>query len=156
MWNLIWTPGNFQMAVSRKRKKLPELRWAQNSRLVEGFHPLFHESGVAPLFHPLSASFSQKRHFFRVFQVCVTVCLLSVYAPGTPLHVGKKKFAVPAKMSTELQNLWALSFHSFGHFHSDILKTHLSQLCKVLETKKHQKIKTPKDFGLVGTPSPTI
>ena len=29
-----------------------------------------HESGLAPLFHTLSASFSQRNHFFRVFQVC--------------------------------------------------------------------------------------
>ena len=29
--------------------------------LIEGFHLLFHESGVASLFHPLSASFGQKK-----------------------------------------------------------------------------------------------
>ena len=59
--------------------------------MIEGFHLLFHESGLAPLFHPLLASFSQKNHFFGVFQVSVTVCLLSEYAPGTALQVQEKK-----------------------------------------------------------------
>ena len=60
--------------------------------MIEGFHLLFHESGLAPLFHPLSASFSQKNHFFGVFQVCPGVSLWSEYAPGTALEVGKKDF----------------------------------------------------------------
>ena len=55
--NLIWTPWNFQMAVSRRRNKIFKIRWCQNSRIVQAFHPLFHESDVTPLFHPLSASF---------------------------------------------------------------------------------------------------
>ena len=38
------------MAVTRKRKMIKIIRRCQNSRLVEGFHPLFHESVVAPLF----------------------------------------------------------------------------------------------------------
>ena len=33
----------------------------QNSSLVEGFHLLLHESGLVPLFHPLSGSFGQKK-----------------------------------------------------------------------------------------------
>ena len=71
--NLIWALGNFQMAVSRKWKKLLEIRWSQNSRIVQGFHPLFHESDLAPLFHPLSASFLKEPLFrgvpdFRKFQ----------------------------------------------------------------------------------------
>ena len=61
-------------------------------RLPEGFHLLFHESGLALLFHPLSASFSHKNHFFRVFQVCPAVPLWSEYAPGPVFQVGKKKF----------------------------------------------------------------
>ena len=60
--------------------------------MIEGFHLLFHESGLAPLFHPLSASFSQKNHFFGVFQVSPSVSLWSEYAPGTALEVGKKIF----------------------------------------------------------------
>jgi len=51
------------MAVSRKQKKLPKIRWCQNSRIVEGFHPLFHESDLAPLFHPLSALFLKETAF---------------------------------------------------------------------------------------------
>merc|ERR1711928_176461 len=50
-----WTQGNFQMARSWKRKKV----LGQFQRVVvanvQGFHPLFHESDLAPLFHPLSA-----------------------------------------------------------------------------------------------------
>ena len=33
---------------------------------------------------------SEKDTFFGVFQVCVTVCLWSEYAPGTTFHEGKK------------------------------------------------------------------
>ena len=65
--------------------------WCQNSHLIEGFHILFHESGLLPLFHPLSASFSQKSHFFGVFQVSPSVSLWSEYAPGTSLQVEEKK-----------------------------------------------------------------
>ena len=50
-------------------------------------------------------AFGQRNHFFGVFQVSVTVCLWSEYAPRYPFHVQKKKFAVPAKTSAELQNL---------------------------------------------------
>ena len=59
--------------------------------MIEGFHLLFHESGLAPLFHPLSASFSQKNHFFGVFQVSPAVTLWLEYAPGTALQVEEKK-----------------------------------------------------------------
>ena len=48
---------HFQIAISRKRKKIPQIRWCQNAPLGQGFHPLFHESDLAPLFHPLSALF---------------------------------------------------------------------------------------------------
>ena len=92
------------------------IRRCQNSRLVEGFHPLFHESGVAPLFHPLSASFSQKNHFFGVFQVSVTVCLLSEYAPGSSWHVGKKKSIAPPIRKKVQLILWSLSLRYFQSF----------------------------------------
>ena len=91
--------------------------------MIEGFHLLFHESGLAPLFHPLSASFSQKNHFFGVFQVCPTVPLLSEYAPGSSLQVGKKKIARPPILSEAVQILWSLSLRFFTHFHSARLKT---------------------------------
>ena len=61
--------------------------------MIEGFHLLFHERGLPPLFHPLSASFSQKNHFFGVFQVYPAVPLLSEYAPKTTLQVEEKKIA---------------------------------------------------------------
>ena len=97
-------------------KKILDICWCQNSHLFEGFHPLFHESGVAPLFHPLSASFSQKRHFFGVFQVSVTECLLSVYAPGTPWNVGENKFTRRPILLHGVSNLWSLSFSLFQSF----------------------------------------
>ena len=61
-----WVAHKFQLqtAISRKRKKVPEIRWRQNSRLFEGVHPLFYESGLVSLFHPISASFSQKKNTF--------------------------------------------------------------------------------------------
>ena len=60
--------------------------------MIKGFHLLFHGSGLAPLFHPLSASFSQKKNtFFGVFQVCPDdVSLWSEYAPGAE----EKKFVI--------------------------------------------------------------
>ena len=63
--------------------------------MIEGFHLLFHESGLPPLFHPLSASFSQNNHFFGVFQVAPTGPLWSEYAPRTTLQVGKKIHLAP-------------------------------------------------------------
>ena len=95
MYNSFEQQFQLQTAISRKRSDETYIRWCQNSSLVEGFHLLFHESGVAPLFHPLSASFGQKNHFFGVFQVSVTVCHWSEYAPRTTFHVGKKKFTWP-------------------------------------------------------------
>ena len=85
--------------------------------MIEGFHLLFHESGLAPLFHPLSASFSQKNHFFGVFQVSPGVSLLPEYAPGTSLQVGKKKSIAPPIRKKVQLILWSLSlrfFHSFS------------------------------------------
>ena len=97
------------MAVSRKRKKLPKIRWCQNSRIVEGFHPLFYESDLAPLSHPLSALFFEGNRLFRVFSGCFRFPMISEkrseYGPDTFFHVGKNKIAVPAKTSAELQNL---------------------------------------------------
>ena len=90
MYNSVKQQFQLQTAISRKRNEISYILWCQNSSLVEGFHLLFHESGLAPLFHPLSASFSQKTHFFGVFQVSVTVCLWSEYALGTPRDVGKQ------------------------------------------------------------------
>ena len=63
----------------------------QKNSFFEGFHLLFHESGVAPLFHPLSASFGHKTHIFGVFQVCVTVCLWSKTCPRDHFPCRRKK-----------------------------------------------------------------
>ena len=91
--------------------------------MIEGFHLLFHESGLAPLFHPLSASFGQKNHFFGVFQVSPGVSLWSEYAPGTSLQVGKKKSIAPPIRKKVQLILWSLSLRFFTHFHSARLKT---------------------------------
>ena len=48
-----------------------------------------------------------------MFQVCPGVSLWSEYAPVSFLRVEKKKIAVPAKMSAELQNLWTTFFVLF-------------------------------------------
>ena len=40
----------------------------------------------------LFTRFSQKGHFFGVFQASVSECLWSEYAPGTPRDVGENKF----------------------------------------------------------------
>ena len=91
--------------------------------MIEGFHLLFHESGLAPLFHPLSASFSQKNHFFGVFQVSPGVSLWSEYAPGTALEVGKFFFGgnPPKNFTATFCDLFRWGF--FTHFHSARLKT---------------------------------
>ena len=95
MYNSFEQQFQLQTAISRKRSDEFYIRWCQNSSLVEGFHLLFHESGVASLFHPLSASFGQKNHFFGVFQVVLGDPLWSEYAPGPVFHVEEKKFTRP-------------------------------------------------------------
>ena len=70
----------FQTAVTSKRKKLPQIRWCQNSRIVEGFHPLFHESDLAPLFHPLSASFVKE----GTFSGCSRWAKVGHFGPNMP------------------------------------------------------------------------
>ena len=52
------------MAVSRKRKEIFEISWSQNSRIFEGFHPLFLKVTCRhyfTLFRPLFL----KKPFFR-------------------------------------------------------------------------------------------
>ena len=66
------------------------MRWRQISRFVEGFNLLFHEIGLAPLFHPLSASFIQRNYFFGVFRASPGESLWSEFAPETPFDGGKK------------------------------------------------------------------
>ena len=85
MYNSFEQQFQLQTAISRKRSDEFYIRWCQNSSLVEGFHLLFHESGVAPLFHPLS---EQKKTLFRGVP---GGALWSEYAPGTTFHVGEEK-----------------------------------------------------------------
>ena len=144
IWNLIWTPENFQMDVSRKRKKLPEIRWCQNSRIVEGFHPLFHESDLAPLFHPLSALSLKETAFSRCSRCHNLSQNGSEYAPGTFLHEGKKKLQSTQKWGVACKICELFHFGSFSHFHSARLKTQVSRLLKVLETKENHHKLTPR------------
>ena len=88
MQNSVEQQFQLQTAISRKRNDEFQIRWCQNSSIFEGFHLLFHESGVAPRFHPLSA-------LFRPFSGCSRCGPLRLFgpehAPGTTFHVGKKK-----------------------------------------------------------------
>ena len=110
---MIWTLRNFQMAVSRKRNNEFYIRWCQNSRLVQGFHPLFHESDVTPLFHPLSASFLKE----TTLSGCSTVHNFSQNGqnmpPGTTLHVGKKNLQFRQKRARNCKISELLHFGSF-------------------------------------------
>ena len=101
------------MAVSRKRNNEFYIRWCQNSRLVQGFHPLFHESDVTPLFHPLSASFLKE----TTLSGCSTVQNFSENGqnmpPGTTFHVGKKKLQFRQKRA---RNCTFCELFHFGSF----------------------------------------
>merc|ERR1711888_386120 len=79
-----------QTAVTSKQKKLPQIRWCQNSRIVEGFHPLFHESDLVPLFHPLSASFVKEGTFSGCSRWAKVGHFGPKHAPGTLFHHGEK------------------------------------------------------------------
>ena len=59
------------------------IRRCQNSRLVEGFHPLFDESVVAPLFMPFLAYMGPFLAVFGVLEVAHSGTFLPKYAPGT-------------------------------------------------------------------------
>ena len=80
----------FQTAVSRKRNEILEMRWCQNSRIVEGVHPLFRESDLVPLFHPLSASFLKESTFLGCSRWAKLGHFGPKHAPGTLLDGPKK------------------------------------------------------------------
>ena len=102
MYNSVEQQFQLQTAISQKRNDESYIRWCQKISL-EGFHLLFHESGLAPLSHPLSATISQKRYtLLGGFQRALEGTLWSEYAPGTLFAGEKKKFTVPAKMNPEL------------------------------------------------------
>ena len=73
----------FQTAVSRERNELDQIRWRQNARNEQGFHPLFHESDLAQLFHPLSASFLKESTFSGCSRWAKVGHYGPKYAPGT-------------------------------------------------------------------------
>ena len=92
--------------------------------MIEGFHLLFHESGLAPLFHPLSASFSQKKTLFRGVPGCpqlpssVRICPRDLLASRKKNLLGPPYFPRPCKFCDLFR--WGI----FTHFHSARLKTH--------------------------------
>ena len=59
------------------------MRWCQNSRIVEGVHPLFRESDLVPLFHPLSATFLKESTFLGCSRWAKLGHFGPKHAPGT-------------------------------------------------------------------------
>ena len=116
-------------------------------------------TAVKPLEYPVEYR-GLEQNLKNTFLWCSGECHSSVFGqnmPPGPLEMWEKTNLLGAPyfyMACQICDLFRLA--SFSHFHSDLLKTHLSQLRKVLETKQHQKGITPKHFGLVGTPSSTI
>ena len=80
----------FQTAVISKRKKTQQLPIAQNYRELEGFQSLFHESDLAPLFHPLSASFVKESTFSGCSRWAKVGHFGPEHAPG-PLSIMEKE-----------------------------------------------------------------
>ena len=68
------------------------IRRCQNSRFVEGFHPLFHESVVAPLFMPFLAYMGP---FLVIFLGVIGVAQCGSMAqnmPLGPIETGEQKY----------------------------------------------------------------
>ena len=86
-------------AISRKRKMIKIIRRCQISRLVEGFHPLFDESVVAPLFMPFLAYMGPFLAVFGVLEVAQSGTFLPKYAHGSEEDWEKRKFTGRPKMS---------------------------------------------------------
>ena len=75
------------------------IRRSQNSRLVEGFHPLFDESVVAPLFMPFLAYMGPFLVIFWVLEVAHSDTFLPKYAPRSGKDWEKRKFTCTSKMT---------------------------------------------------------
>ena len=75
------------------------IRRCQNSRLVEGFHPLFHESVVAPLFMPFLAYMGPFLVIFWVLEVAHSDTFLPKYAPRSGKDWEKRKFTCTSKIT---------------------------------------------------------
>ena len=76
-------------------KKILNIRWCQNSRLFEGFHPLFHESVVAQLFLPFLAYMGPFLVIFLVLGVGAQGGSLAQNMPLGPLETGEQKNLLP-------------------------------------------------------------
>ena len=98
----------FQTAVSRKRNKILEMRWCQNSRIVEGVHPLFRESDLVPLFHPLSATFLKESTFLGCSRWAKLGHFGPKHAPGTLFDGPKKILSGEAQLNVSPDKVWPL------------------------------------------------
>ena len=78
------------------------IRRCQNSRLVEIFHSLFHESVVAPFFMPFLAYMGPFLVIFWVLEVAHSDTFFPKYAPRSGKDWEKRKFAGTSKMSLYL------------------------------------------------------
>ena len=91
------------------------IRRCQNSRLVEGFHPLFHESVVAPLFVGVCGCFVGVCGCFWVFVGVrgVTIChYLAQTCPWDHLARRKKKICCLIKNDREAATFVNLIFRN--------------------------------------------
>ena len=81
------------------------IRRCQNSRLVKGFHPLFHESVVAPLFVGVLWVFVGVFGCLWVLEVALFGTIWLKHAPGTTWQGEKRKSAASSKMTVRQQLL---------------------------------------------------
>ena len=101
-----------------------EICWGQISRLVRGFHPLFLESDLAPLCHPLSATFIKTNSISGCFRWAKVGKFDPKHVPGTPFHQGKNKWFREAQLIVSPSVLWSLSYqHLSGIFTQTVLNT---------------------------------
>ena len=80
--------------------------------------------------------FHKRKHFFGVFQVGLSGPFWPRTCPQDPFPSWKKKM-IPGSPIDRFPECFVISFipASFSHFHSARLKTHISQLLEVPETK---------------------
>ena len=71
----------------------------KNKKKIQGFHPLFHESDLVPLFHPFSALFFERNHSFGVKMVSENVWKTFKSCPWSWNPTGKKQIYTTGKRS---------------------------------------------------------